>query len=67
MYGSSAPYLVRENNYGTVQVLDISTIGQADDNGIYTFTADSHYKGFRLSVGEISSKTIITKNEDITD
>lgn len=65
--GSTSSYFVRMNKYDTVQVLNINTIGDADENGIYTFIVDGYYKGFRLSVGKIDEKTIITKNEEITD
>ena len=63
--GTTTGYLVRYNQNGALQVLDISTLGSPDENGVYTFVADQYYTGIRLCIGTISDDTIVTKNEPI--
>lgn len=63
--GTATSYWVRYNRYGAPIVLNISTIGDPDEDGVYTVTIDQYTLGFRLSIGKIDDSTIITLNEEI--
>lgn len=64
--GSSTSYLVRYTTTGGNQATDdISVLGAADANGVYTYTVPESTAAIRLSVGVIDSTSIVTVNEVI--
>lgn len=69
--GTATPYLITYTSTGGMMASeDISVLGTADENGVYTYTIPTQANGvkigaFRLSCGVIDSTSIITINEEI--
>ena len=63
--GTATSYWVRHSIYNTDVLIDINTLGNPDEKGVYTVTIDQYTLGFRLSVGNVDATSIITVNEEI--
>lgn len=64
--GPSTPYLLTYTTTGgNKSSLDISVLGSADSNGVYTYTIPDSVAAVRLSIGVINKTSIVTVNEEI--
>ena len=65
--GSSTPYVVRYTTTGGNQATDnVSVLGTADANGVYTYTIPASTAAIRLSLGVIDNNSIVTVNQAIS-
>lgn len=64
--GSSTAYVVTYSTTGgEYATLDVSVLGEADSDGVYSYTVPEQVGAIRLSLGVIDDTSIVTVNEEI--